>query len=272
MLNELIPLFIEHFEGSVFSAKHYSTTILEKGPSLYISNYPNINFTFRHLQGKSIFAESVVILSSSKRLQRIFSVYEGLIFTADEPSWFHLALTHFRNFNKQDYTQWLTHKRARNEHREFWEPVAFFQLENQTEIELDYKRTAKYLFLLPTNVKDGDKKKGEVYAIKLDFFGVKGRIENDRDSESSEFKHEGSSGCAVELLKEGNSIADHTIQSQVWGNVNSFSLYPSNRNFLSHAPLSTTTVFLYKLRTHSQPLTLKVDSKYAQRIRVRLGR
>jgi len=76
-------LFIEDFEGSVFSGKHYSTTVLEKGPNLYISNYPNISFTFRHLKGKSVFAESVVIISSSKRLQRIFSVFEGLIFTAD---------------------------------------------------------------------------------------------------------------------------------------------------------------------------------------------
>jgi hypothetical protein len=38
-----------------------------------------------------MFIERVVIASSSKRLQRIFAIFEGLIFTANEPTWFHLA-------------------------------------------------------------------------------------------------------------------------------------------------------------------------------------
>jgi len=54
-MNEFLPLTIEHFEGSVFSGKHYSTTILEKSPNLYISNYPATNFTFRHNGGKQMF-------------------------------------------------------------------------------------------------------------------------------------------------------------------------------------------------------------------------
>jgi hypothetical protein len=177
-MNEFIPLSIEHFEGSVFSGKHYSTSILEKGSNLYISNYPITNFTFRHSGGKQMLAESVVVISTSKRLQRIFAVFEGLIFTANEPTWFHLAKQKFGEFTKEDYEKWLTSKRARNEHRDYWEPVGFFQIENEVEIELDFKRSARYLFLLPTTVKAvNEKKKDEVYAIKLDFFGVKGRLE-----------------------------------------------------------------------------------------------
>jgi hypothetical protein len=38
-----------------------------------------------------MFIESAVIVSSSKRIQRIFSIFEGLIFTANEPTWFHIA-------------------------------------------------------------------------------------------------------------------------------------------------------------------------------------
>ena len=75
-----------------------------------------------------MFAERVVIVSSSKRLQRIYAVHEGLIFTANEPSWFHLAKERFSGFTKADYEEWLGCKKARNNHREFWEPVGFFQL------------------------------------------------------------------------------------------------------------------------------------------------
>ena len=55
--------------------------------------------------------------------------------------------------------------------------MGYFQLDGEAEAELDYKRTSKYVFLLPTNTK-GEKKKDEVYAIKIDFFGVKGRVED----------------------------------------------------------------------------------------------
>jgi len=107
-----------------------------------------------------MFAERIIIVSSSKRLQRIYAIFEGLIFTANELTWFHLAKERFANFSKSDYEEWLSCKKARNNHREFWEPVGFFQLENEAEIDLDYKRSAKYIFLLPTNVKySGEKKK-----------------------------------------------------------------------------------------------------------------
>jgi hypothetical protein len=82
-MNELLPLVIEHFEGSVFSGKHYSCSLLEKSANLYISNYPQTNFTFRHDSSRRMFAERVIIVSSSKRLQRIYAIFEGLIFTAN---------------------------------------------------------------------------------------------------------------------------------------------------------------------------------------------
>jgi hypothetical protein len=188
VMNELLPLAIEHFEGSQFSSKHYSTTLLEKSQQLYISNYPKINFTFKHLRGKPLYIESVIIQSSTKRLQRIFSVSEGLIFTADQPTWFQLAKQQFQDYTKADYEEWLTHKTARSDHREFWEPVAYFAVEGEAEVELDYKRTAKYIFLLPTQTR-GEKKKDEVYAIKLDFFGVKGRVEEEKGTDGGHFKH-----------------------------------------------------------------------------------
>ena len=268
-MNELLPLAIEHFEGSSFSSKHYSTTMLEKSQQLYISNYPKTNFTFRHLRGKPIYIESIIIQSSTKRLQRIFSVCEGLIFTADQPTWFHLAKEKFQNFTKADYQNWLTQKKARNDHREYWEPVGYFQLQGEAEVELDYKRTSKYVFLLPTNTK-GEKKKDEVYAIKIDFFGVKGRVEEELTSDGNCFKNEGDSGCAVQIFKEGVALDDKISQPKHWGHVNSYHLHPSNQNYMTQAPLSTTSIFRYKFRKHNCPTSIKVLSKYAKKVTLKV--
>lgn len=136
---------------------------------------------------------------------------------------------------------------------------------------MDYKRIAKYIFLLPTNVK-GEVKKEEVYAIKIDFFGVKGRIEDEKGNESNIFKNEGSSGCIVELFKNGSPLDSNTVIPKQWGHINSFHLYSSSKNFLQQAPLSTTTVFFFKVRSCTSPTSLKVNSKYAKNIRLKLNK
>ena len=204
-------------------------------------------------------------------MQRIFSVCEGLIFTADQPTWFHLAKEKFQNFTKADYEEWLTQKKARNDHREFWEPVGYFQLEGETEVELDYKRTSKYVFLLPTNTR-GEKKKDEVYAIKIDFFGVKGRVEEELANESNYYKNEGSSGCSVQLFKDGTAMDDKIPQPRHWGHINSHYLYPSSTSYTAEAPLSTTSKFFFKFRKHNCPTSIKILSKHAKTIRIKLNK
>ena len=48
-------------------------------------------------------------------------------------------------------------------------------------------------------MKGGQKKKDEVYTVKLNFFGVIGRIEYEKNLTKGSFKHEGNSGCSVQL-------------------------------------------------------------------------
>ena len=121
------------------------------------------------------------------------------------------------------------------------------------------------MFLLPTNTK-GEKKKDEVYAIKIDFFGVKGRVEEELSLEGSCFKNEGDSGCAVELFKDGSGLNDKIAAPKRWGNINSYHFHASNPNFAVQAPLSTTTVFSYKFRKNGSPTSLKVRSQFAKKI------
>ncbi len=177
-----------------------------------------------------MFVERVVIASSTKRLQKIYSVSEGLIFTANEPTWFHLAKKRFEKFTKEDYENWLSCKKARNSHRQFWEPVGFFQVENETQIELDYKRSAKYVFLLPTTVKNPSVKKDDVYAIKIEFFGVKGRLEEQKSDDQwyNNFKNEGKTDCSSTLLNlidgKQEELKPQNITVRRISHINSFNI------------------------------------------------
>jgi len=72
--------------------------------------------------------DSITIISTNKRLQKIFPVYQGLIFTADELSWFHIAKERFDKMDKEEYHKWLQGRRQSSAQREFWEPVGFFEV------------------------------------------------------------------------------------------------------------------------------------------------
>lgn len=136
------------------------------------------------------------------------------------------------------------------------------------------------MFLLPTTVKNpGEKKKDEVYAIKLDFFGVKGRIEEEKTVESfiNQFKNEGKSSCDVALLSttaEGEKLPIDPTQLIVkrMGNVNSFFFLPANTSFYEKMPLSTSTVFSLKIRSSNAKKVLKVSSSFAQKVTVRVSK
>lgn len=85
-------------------------------------------------------------------------------------------------------------------------------------------------------------------------------------------KNEGSSGCSVELYEKGTLLDETTIVPKHCGHVNSYHYYPSSENFVSQAPLSTTTVFSFKLRSHINPTSLRVNSKYAKKAILKLNK
>jgi len=64
---------------------------------------------------------------------------------------------------------------------EQWEPVGSFcfnKTAKQIEFELDYKRPAKYVFLKPTDMRDGQYPYSKYFdnsPLEIKFFGVKGQ-------------------------------------------------------------------------------------------------
>lgn len=87
VMSEFLPIMIESYEGSVFSSKYHSTSLFERN-NLYISNYTETSFTFKSINGKNMLVETVTVISQNKRLQKIYPIESGLIFTANEVSWF----------------------------------------------------------------------------------------------------------------------------------------------------------------------------------------
>lgn len=151
-------------------------SILDKS-NIYISNYPNVSFAFKSQDNKPLLAESISVISNVNKVQKIYSITSGLIFTANELSWFSIAKEKFKDMTKSQYESWLKEKMETNSRPAYWEPVAYFDINGQVEFEIAFKRVAKYIFFLPTGVNRKDNKKDEVIAIKIDFFGVKGRVE-----------------------------------------------------------------------------------------------
>ena len=207
ILRNFLPLRLENFSGSVSSDK-VSPAALFHPVQLYNSNYPLTYFVFRSVEDKPILAETVAIISESKVSNSGSPVTSGLIFTCDEPAWFYAGKQKFQYYTREDYNDWVS-KRGNDEPR-YWEPVGFFEIrekDKSVEFELDFKRPAKYICLLPTGVMKGKFDLAEASVV-INFFGVKGRVINKskasslKPSPSREVKAQGS---FREMIKLYNS-------------------------------------------------------------------
>ena len=119
IMSEFIPLSIEYFDGSVFSSKYSSSSIMEKG-QIYTSNYPDVEFVFKSIDEKPMLIESVSVISKIKKTQKIYPLRGGLIFTANNLSWFTVAKDKFGKMDKKGYEEWENSKCSANSVPAFW--------------------------------------------------------------------------------------------------------------------------------------------------------
>lgn len=69
--------------------------------------------------------ENVTIVSKNVKMNKIYPISSGLIFTANEISWFEIARLKFGKFTKAQYMEWLKGK-SPGDGVGYWEPVGFF--------------------------------------------------------------------------------------------------------------------------------------------------
>jgi hypothetical protein len=68
--------------------------------NIYVSNYPNVSFAFKSIDNKPMLIETVTLVSKNVKMNKIYPISAGLIFTANELSWFSLAKQRFSNFTR----------------------------------------------------------------------------------------------------------------------------------------------------------------------------
>lgn len=125
--------------------------MLVDNENVFASNYPGAEIVFAHAEKKRMLIDKVTIKSGISTKTGAYPLGEGLIFLSDTLQSFE-NIDAFRNFNLATYQQWKKDRaqdqRALRQH----EPVGYFQFDENTQLnfELDEKREAQYIMLLPT--------------------------------------------------------------------------------------------------------------------------
>ena len=206
-------------------------------------------------------------------------ICSGLVFTADEVGWFKIAKSRFAGTKKQQYDKWLSERRE-GEPVSFWEPVGAFELKDtdkSIEFELDYKRPARYIYLLPTSLKKCSKKFEET-EICMDFFGVKGRVMADDErvntTSAAQISGQGITNFKLEILSiEGEGIQkpfpEDCITMRRKSQINGIDFVsPSSAESLKHIPVSTTTYLSVRISNKNNKVLLRCPSDSVKSLKI----
>jgi hypothetical protein len=76
----------------------------------FVTNYPNTDFTFQHLQEKIMIVSAVTVHSAFSTQQGGYPLGSGLIFTANYTSYFDMAASIFEDMTHEQYLEWRERK------------------------------------------------------------------------------------------------------------------------------------------------------------------
>lgn len=175
-----LPLQVACFRGSAYNLKNVLCKIFINNKQPFITNYANSSFTFSHLHDKKMIIEAVTIESPLQMIQGGYPIGSGLIFTANNRSFFDIGDEVYNNMTHREYKIWLHGRRAQSSSLEYWEPVGSFELKGSQQIitfSLDYVRPAKYVHLKPTNFRQEPTNYSRFFKehpLEISFFGAVG--------------------------------------------------------------------------------------------------
>ena len=246
--SKLLALTITSFKGASLNEKHSVARILSPNNDVFCANYPDSEFIFENLHGKSMLVKSVVIQSKLKATEKFSApIGSGLIFTADYLS--HLSqTTPFHKMKHEDFLEW-TKNRSEVSEIQPWEPVGSFQFDDRSEsitVDLIFTRPSKYIMLRPTSSRS-DAEATEKFSyntpVEIKFFGASGALIN---QESSGVRRNVSSERAIsargtELVIKGRTQEGKWIPIQTLKDVPVQTIVDSSTNHLLHENWNTVT-------------------------------
>ena len=175
-----LPLVIKSNKGSCYSLPHQPSKMLLDNDQMFASNYAKPEIVFAHFEESKIMIEKITLRTLTISKTGAYPLGEGMIFLSDTLQPFE-QLDAFNKFTLADYNAWKVDRAKDLRPMRANEPVAYFQCDENVQLtfELDVKRPAKYIMLLPT----GFRQKPLQYVqqvtqvpMEIQFFGVTGSV------------------------------------------------------------------------------------------------
>ena len=173
----LIPLTIYDYKGAQ-SQFSINVSNLVTGAHRFVSNYPKPEYVFSHLNNELMIVDNIIISSDVNKKSVDNPFGEGLIFLLNSLDSIDKAKEKFAEFNYTDFEKFINDKKEKNEEIYEYEPVCYAKMDQNEIINstLVKSKKCKYIYLLPVNGRDGDKKNFETQLMSLLFFGVQGKV------------------------------------------------------------------------------------------------
>lgn len=118
---------------------------------IFASNYPKPEFYFKHQHGHKMNIEKLTVRSNTNSKCGAYPVGSGIIFISDNLSAFEHTIP-FHKFTLSDYNEWRQERLKDPTPLKPYEPVAYFEFENDTSItvDIDFQRPCKFIMMKPT--------------------------------------------------------------------------------------------------------------------------
>ena len=173
----LIPLTIYDYKGAQ-SQFSINVSNLVTGAHRFVSNYPKPEYLFSHLNNELMIVDNIIISSDVNKKSVDNPFGEGLIFLLNSLDSIDKAKEKFSEFNYTDFEKFINGKKEKNEEIYEYEPVCYIKMDKNEIVNstLIKSKKCKYIYLLPVNGRDGDKKNFETQLMSLLFFGVQGKV------------------------------------------------------------------------------------------------
>ncbi|KAL4475099.1 hypothetical protein ABPG74_001795 [Tetrahymena malaccensis] len=214
-----LPLTLVYQVGASQSIQQQESLITCPNNESFVTNYAKPSFTFRHLHEKRMIIDFVVVHSIVSSSKGAYPIGSGLVFVADNISFFDM-IDSFNGMNMAGYNQWKLQRKLIDTPLQQWEPVGCFEFVNNKEVikvEMDVKRAAKFVHLLPTNFRSqpedftGYFKTG---VLDIQYFGVQGQVLEQDTSQDENYVFYQELSCQNYLCEAGRNEKDRFQKGQ----------------------------------------------------------
>lgn len=176
----MLPLIVKCAKGSSYNNQLIPSKLLADNDTMYASNYARPQIVFAHTDELQMEVNKVTIRSLFTSKTGAYPMGEGMIFLSDTLQPFE-QIAAFTKFNHSKYQEWKTERSKDLRPLRPNEPVAYFVFDENLQItfELDHKRPARYINVVPTGFRQKPQaflQNADFVPMEFQYFGVSGSV------------------------------------------------------------------------------------------------